>query len=112
MKEKLLAAGGAFGAVMASSCCIVPLALASVGVGGAWVGTLTALAPYQPVFVAVAVVCLGAGFWMVYGRKEAACAAGAGRVLKGVLWVKGVLWFGAAVATLTIGVDLGGRLLI
>ena len=118
MKENLLAAGGALGAVASSSCCIVPLALASMGVGGAWVGTLTALAPYQPVFLAIAVVCLGAGFWMVYGRRQAACAtgdaasSGAGRALRNILLVKGALWFGAAVATLTIGVDVSARLVL
>jgi len=109
MKERLLAAGGVFGAVAASSCCIVPLVLASVGVGGAWVGTFTALAPYQPIFIAIAVACLGAGFWMVYGRRQAACAtgerpaSGAGRALVSVLWVKSALWFGATLVALSIG---------
>ncbi len=118
MKENLLAAGGALGAVLSSSCCVVPLALASVGVGGAWVGTLTALAPYQPIFLAVTIVCLGAGFWMVYGRRQAACAAdgraatSAGRVFKSIIWVKGALWFGAAVATLAFSANFAGGLLV
>lgn len=110
MKEKLLAAGGALGAVAASTCCIVPLVLASVGVGGAWIGSLTAMAPYQSIFLAIAIGCLGAGFWMVYGRRQVACAtgdkapSGAGRVIRSVLWVKGALWFGAAMVALSLGV--------
>lgn len=110
MKEKLLAAGGALGAVAASTCCIVPLVLTSVGVGGAWVGTLTEMAPYQPIFLAIAIGCLGAGFWMVYGRRQAACAtgdkaaSGAGRILRSILWVKGALWFGTALTALSLGV--------
>lgn len=110
MKEKLLAAGGALGAVAASTCCIVPLVLTSVGVGGAWIGTLTAMAPYQPIFLAIAIGCLSAGFWMVYGRRQAVCAtgnpaaSGAGRILGSILWVKAALWFGAAMVALSLGV--------
>jgi mercuric ion transport protein len=46
--QKLVAAGGVLGAFAASSCCIAPLALFSLGISGAWIGNLTALAPYQP----------------------------------------------------------------
>ena len=48
-----VAAGGVLGAIGASSCCIVPLVLFSLGAGGVWIGNLTALAPYQPIFIAV-----------------------------------------------------------
>jgi mercuric ion transport protein len=43
---------GSLGALAAFSCCIVPLVLFSLGIGGAWIGNLTALAPYKPRFVA------------------------------------------------------------
>ena len=76
MKEKLLVVGGVASALAASSCCIVPLALVSVGVSGAWIGHLTALAPYQPIFLVLAVGCLGAGFWMVYRPSVKAGAHG------------------------------------
>src|SRR6266851_5223734 len=59
--EKLLAAGGVLGALAASSCCIVPLVLFSLGVSGAWIGNLTRLAPYQPYFIAATAACLGYG---------------------------------------------------
>jgi mercuric ion transport protein len=73
--QKLVAAGGILAAVAASSCCIVPLLLFSLGVSGAWIGTLTRLAPYQPIFVAVALFCLGYGYWLVRGaRRRTACA--------------------------------------
>ena len=49
--QKLVAAGGILGAIAASSCCIAPLVLFSLGISGAWIGNLTALAPYQPYFV-------------------------------------------------------------
>ena len=45
--QRLWASGGALGAILASSCCIVPLLLLSLGISGAWIGNLTALEPYK-----------------------------------------------------------------
>jgi mercuric ion transport protein len=70
--QKLAVAGGLFGALAASSCCILPLVLFALGAGGAWIGNLTALAPYQPVFIIVTLGFLGYGFWTAYHRP--ACA--------------------------------------
>lgn len=75
--QGLLAAGGVLGAVAASSCCILPLLLFSLGVSGAWIGNLTRLAPYQPYFIAFTAVCLGSGYWLVYRSRRVACADGA-----------------------------------
>jgi mercuric ion transport protein len=75
--QKLAVVGGILGAIAASSCCILPLALFSLGVSGAWIGNLTALAPYQPYFIAATLACLGYGYWLVYRRKKIACAEGA-----------------------------------
>ena len=74
--QKLAAAGGIFGAVAASSCCILPLVLFSVGVSGAWIGNLTKLAPYQPYFVAFALASVGYGAWRVYKARQVACEPG------------------------------------
>jgi mercuric ion transport protein len=52
-----LAAGG-IAAVLASTCCLGPLILVMLGVSGAWIGNLTVLEPYRPVFIAGAVVAL------------------------------------------------------
>ena len=71
---KLLVTGGVVGALAAWSCCILPVALFGVGVSGAWIGNFTQLAPYQPYFVAAAVFCLGAGYWLVRRSEAAACA--------------------------------------
>ena len=75
--QKLVAAGGVLGALAASSCCIAPLALFSLGISGAWIGNLTALAPYQPYFIAATLICLGYGYWLVYRPRKVACAEGA-----------------------------------
>ncbi|MHA1114362.1 MAG: mercuric transporter MerT family protein [Alphaproteobacteria bacterium] len=72
-KTGWLAAGGLLGAFGAATCCLIPFALIGAGVGTAWVGNLTALAPYQPIFIVLAIGLLGAGFFFRY-RKARACA--------------------------------------
>ncbi len=74
--QTLLAAGGLLGALAASSCCILPVALFSLGVSGAWIGNFTQLSPYQPYFIAAALVFLGAGYWLLYRASKRACADG------------------------------------
>jgi len=91
---RFAAIAGVVGAVLASSCCVVPLVLVTLGVSGAWIGTLSALDPYKNYFALVTLVFLGAGFWQVYFRKNVACEDGSycanplsGRVTKTALWI-------------------------
>ena len=72
--QKLMAVGGLLGALAASSCCILPLMLFSLGVSGAWIGNFTQLAPYQPYFIAATTGFLGTGYWLVYRSSKLACA--------------------------------------
>lgn len=76
-KVGALAAGsGAVAAAFAAAaCCIGPLLVAVLGIGGA--GAMVALAPYRPYFMVATVLMLGVGFFMVY-RKRPAPAAVAG----------------------------------
>jgi len=74
--QKLMAVGGLLGALAASSCCILPLILFSLGVSGAWIGNFTQLAPYQPYFIAATTGFLGTGYWLVYRSSKLACADG------------------------------------
>lgn len=63
-------------AVSASACCTIPLALVSLGVGGAWISWLTALAPYRWIFVTLALGALGyAGYneWQLSRRPDCDC---------------------------------------
>jgi len=97
-KPAWFAAGGVIGAVLASTCCIAPLALLMLGVSGAWIGTLTALEPYKPYFAAVALVFIGLGFRQIYFRPKPACADGSlcarpqsSRITKAALWSATVL---------------------
>jgi len=74
--QKLAAVGGVIGALAASSCCILPVVLFSLGIGGAWIGNFTQLAPYQPYFIAATLAFIGTGYWLSYRSSKAACAAG------------------------------------
>ncbi|OZA91999.1 MAG: mercury transporter MerT [Azorhizobium sp. 39-67-5] len=74
--QKLAAAGGLIGALTASSCCILPVVLFSLGIGGAWIANFTQLAPYQPYFIAATLAFIAAGYWLVYRSSKVACADG------------------------------------
>ena len=74
--QALLTVGGVLAALAASSCCIAPLVLFALGISGAWIANLTQLAPYQPLFIAATAGCLGAGYWLAYRARKAACTDG------------------------------------
>ena len=74
--QALLTVGGVLAALAASSCCIAPLVLFTLGVSGAWIANLTQLAPYQPLFIAATAGCLGTGCWLVNRARKVACTNG------------------------------------
>ena len=97
-------------AVGASICCVGPFVLLMLGVGGAWIGNLTALEPYRPIFIGVTLVFLGLAFRKLYLVPEA-CEAGkpcanpvTRRNQRSVFWVVTVIlaalivfpWYGPA----------------
>jgi copper chaperone CopZ len=71
---------GAVGAaIAASACCTIPLVLVSLGVGGAWMSRLTALEPYRPIFIVLAVGLMGIAFVRSYKsrhRSDCDCQTG------------------------------------
>ena len=71
----VLAAGG-IAAVLASACCLGPLVLVMLGVGGAWVANLQALEPLRPVFITVALAALFFAWRRLYRSTTADCAPG------------------------------------
>src|SRR5258708_40286079 len=73
--QRLMAVGGLLGALAASSCCILPLVLFSLGVTGAWIGNLTQLAPYHSYIVAATLAFLGYGYWLVFRLSHTASTA-------------------------------------
>lgn len=69
-----LAAGG-LAAILASTCCLGPLLLIALGFSGAWIGNLTVLEPYRPIFIGAAFIALFFA-WRGIFRPANACKAG------------------------------------
>ncbi|MEK7375022.1 MAG: mercuric transporter MerT family protein [Thermodesulfobacteriota bacterium] len=63
-------AGAVAAAVGASVCCLGPLLLLALGVGGAWIGNLTAMEKYRPIWTAATLVFLGLAFARVYRKPK------------------------------------------
>lgn len=63
--------GGVLAAIGASLCCIGPLVLVSLGIGGAWVANLTMLEPYRPLFLGAALVAMVLAYRRIYRPKAA-----------------------------------------
>lgn len=105
-RQSIAAAGSVVGAILASSCCILPLVLVTLGVTGVWIGSLSAFQTYQPLFIAATLVFLGFGFRQVYGRAKSACAEGEYcRTPVGDKIVKTALWAATALVALAATVD-------
>jgi len=66
---------GGLAAILASTCCLGPLVLVALGFSGAWIGNLTALEPYRPIFIGAALVALFFAGRRVF-RPAAACKPG------------------------------------
>lgn len=82
--ENASIAAGAFAALGASTCCVLPLALVTLGLGGAWVAQLREMERFFPVFVALALAAFAYAFYRLYLRpapcaSDSACAAPATR---------------------------------
>ncbi|MCX7239076.1 MAG: mercuric transporter MerT family protein [Burkholderiales bacterium] len=69
----LLLAGIA--AVLASTCCVVPLVLAVLGISGAWISQLRWLAPYSTPLMALSFAALALAGWRLF--RSPAASAGA-----------------------------------
>lgn len=67
-----LAAGG-LAAILASTCCLGPLVLVTLGFSGAWIGNLAVLEPYRPFFIGMALAMLFFAWRRVF-RPVQACA--------------------------------------
>ncbi len=99
-KKRVAASGSVLAAILTSSCCIVPLVLVTLGASGAWIGNLTVLEPYKPIFATVTFVFLSFGFWQVYRKPSVPCEEGSycatpasDRIAKGALWTATILVF-------------------
>ena len=67
---------GLLAGLTASACCAGPLLLLMLGISGSWIGNLSALEPYRPFFILIAVVLLGLAYKNIY-RTPKACSTDA-----------------------------------
>ena len=51
---------GGIAAILASTCCLGPLLLLTLGFSGAWIANLSLLEPLRPLFIGVALVAMWA----------------------------------------------------
>lgn len=96
MKEKLANIGSASAAFLASLCCIGPIILAGLGLGGA--GLVTGLETYRPYMMGVTFIFLGAAFFLTYRKREEVCEDGTCKVRRGSKGSKITLWIVTALA--------------
>ena len=96
LRSGSLLAGG-LAALLASACCLGPLVLISLGLGGAWVAQLQLLEPVRPLFLGAALVALFFAYRRIY-RPAAACQPGevcaltsTRRVYKVLFWTVALL---------------------
>ncbi len=57
---------GALAAIGASICCVGPLVLLLMGIGGAWVANLAALEPMRPFFIGATLLFVALAFRRLY----------------------------------------------
>ena len=96
MKEKVAGIGAVVSASLASICCLGPLALVGLGLGG--VGLAAGLVKSRPFFLALTAVFLGLAFYFTYRKREVACPDGSCRLRAGSRTMKVTLWVIAAAA--------------
>ena len=92
----LTVAGAVVSGLLASVCCIGPLLLALLGIGGA--GLLARFEVYRPIFTVATAALLGVGFWLAYRKPKVvegdACGCEypkANRVGRALLWIAAVV---------------------
>jgi mercuric ion transport protein len=71
-KAGRLIAVAVLASLLASTCCVLPLALVLVGVTGAWMANLQALKPVTPYAIALTAGALAWAGWLVF-RPARAC---------------------------------------
>jgi mercuric ion transport protein len=79
LNAALLTVGGIGAAFADASCCGLPFLLASTGIGFAWLTGLAIFsAPYRPLLLVAAAVCLLGGAALLWRQQKVARACGVG----------------------------------
>ena len=91
---------GVIAGIGASVCCVGPLVLLALGISGVWIGSLTALEPYRPIFIGLTLLFVSLAFRRLYLVPQS-CAPGTpcadprtGKRQRLTFWVVAVLLVG------------------
>ncbi|MDE1900995.1 MAG: mercuric ion transporter MerT [Alphaproteobacteria bacterium] len=103
LNEKNALTAGGLAAILASTCCLGPLVLITLGFSGAWIGNLTVLEPYRPIFIGAALIALFLAYRRIF-RPITACKPGEICAVPQVRAAyKGLFWIVAALVAIAIG---------
>lgn len=58
--------GSILAGIAASTCCLGPLILLTLGISGSWIGNLSAMEPFRPYFIGLTLILLGLAFRKLY----------------------------------------------
>ena len=97
-----LAAGG-LAAILASTCCLGPLILVTLGFSGAWIGNLTVLEPYRPIFIGASLVALFFAWRRIFRPAQACKPGDVCAVRRMRTTYKRILWVVSALVLVALG---------
>ena len=84
--------GAILAAVGASACCVGPFLFLSLGMGGAWLSSLTAMEPIRPFFIILTLVFMVLGYRKLYltptcCEDDTRCVSDAQRKQRLIFWL-------------------------
>ncbi len=82
--------GAIISAIVASICCIGPVILAVLSVGGA--GLFSKFGSFRPYFIGITIFLLGWAFYLTYRKREVICEDGTCKIKGASRWNKIALW--------------------
>lgn len=99
-QSKFTSVGSVVAAIVASLCCIGPVAVALIGVGS--IGAFAVFEPYRPYLIGVTVLLLGLAFYLTYRKREVICEDGTCKMENASKWNKMTVWLVAVLAGIAI----------
>lgn len=101
--EKSTLAIGGLAAILASTCCLGPLLLITLGFSGAWIGNLTVLEPYRPIFIATALLALFFAWRRIYRPAQVCIPGEPCAVPQARIAYKFIFWVASALVMIALG---------
>ena len=90
---------GGLAAILASTCCLGPLVLITLGFSGAWISNLTVLEAYRPLFIGAALLAMFFAWRRIF-RPVQACKPGEVCAIPQVRTTYQIIFWGVALLVL------------